>query len=41
VRLLFVDAPSRIDRTMAPDSVLAIRHAATSPGGAVDVLTLV
>src|SRR5829696_3251192 len=26
-RLLFVDAPSRIDRTMAPDSVLAIRHA--------------
>jgi hypothetical protein len=27
-RLLFVDAPSRIDLTMAPDSVLAIRHAA-------------
>jgi len=28
VRLPFVDAPSRVDRTMAPDSVLAIRHAA-------------
>jgi len=28
VRLLFVDAPSRIDLTMAPDCVLAIRHAA-------------
>ena len=26
--LLFVDAPARVDRTMAPDSVLAIRHAA-------------
>jgi hypothetical protein len=26
--LLFVDAPSRVDRTKAPDSVLAIRHAA-------------
>jgi hypothetical protein len=26
--LLFVDARSRIDRTMAPDFVLAIRHAA-------------
>jgi hypothetical protein len=28
VRLLLVDAPSRIDLTMAPDGVLAIRHAA-------------
>jgi len=28
VRLLFVDAPSRVDRTRAPDSVLALRHAA-------------
>ncbi len=27
---LFADAPSRIDRTKAPDSVLAIRHAALS-----------
>ena len=28
--LLIADAPSRVDRTMAPDSVLAIRHAALS-----------
>jgi len=28
VRQQFVDAPARIDRTMAPDSVLAIRRAA-------------
>jgi hypothetical protein len=28
VRLRFVDAPSRVNLTMAPDCVLAIRHAA-------------
>jgi hypothetical protein len=27
-RQLYVDAPSRVDQTMAPDIVLAIRHAA-------------
>jgi hypothetical protein len=29
--ILFVGAPSRIDRTMAPDFVLANRHAAPGP----------